>query len=150
MSDLPEPRLVELCAADHVLTLDDLWLRCFALGTTHTPTQLSSLLRGERLPSRHEYNVVAVAMNEYLSDIGAAQSVPYIEQLEPSDHPALPHVASLGQSGGLSDEATRACTTWKRVQGTRRSRSRRWRARSLGWRVSIHYPVERSSSEAHA
>ena len=104
MSNLPEPRLVELCVADHVLTLDDLWLRCFALGTTYTPTQLGRLLRGERLPSRHEYNVVAVAMNEYLSDIGAAQSVPYIEQLEPSDHPALPPIASLGQSGGLSDE----------------------------------------------
>ena len=91
MSNLPEPRLVELSAADHGLTLDDLWLRCFALGTMHTPTQLEGLLRGEQVPSRHEYNLVAVAMNEYLCDIGAAQSVPYIEQLEPSDHPRCPH-----------------------------------------------------------
>ena len=142
MSNVPEPRSVELCAGDRVLTLDDLWLRCFALGTMHTPTQLGRLLRGELRPSGHEYNVVAVAMNEYLSDIGAAQSVPYIEAHEPSDHPALPHIASLGHPGGLSDQATRACTTWKRVEGARRSRSRRWRARSLGWRASIRYPVE--------
>jgi hypothetical protein len=97
MSNLPEPRYVDLCAEDNVLTLDDLWLRCFALGTMNTPKQLAGFVRGDLRPTRHEYNLVAVAMNEYLSDIGAPQSVPYLEPLElPEAHPALPQIASLG------------------------------------------------------
>jgi hypothetical protein len=108
MSNLPEFRSVELCAGDNVLALDDLWLRCFALGTMNTPAQLGGFLRGELRPSRHEYNLVAVAINEYLSDIGAPQSVPYIEQLELPDHPALPPIASLDRSRSPSDQATRA------------------------------------------
>jgi hypothetical protein len=100
MSNLPEP-LTEpdgLLPRDGAFTLDDLWLRCFALGTMNTPTQLAGFLRGDLRPTRHEYNVVAVAMNEYLSDVGAAQSVPYIEQLElPEAHPAPPQIASLGR-----------------------------------------------------
>ena len=106
MSNLPELRSVELCPEDSVLGLDDLWLRCFALGTMNTPAQLGGFLRGELRPSRHEYNVVAVAMNEYLSDIGAPQSVPYIEQLELPDHPALPQIASLGRPRSPTYQAT--------------------------------------------
>ena len=91
MSNLPDPRSVGLRSQDNVLTLDDLWLRCFALGSMNTPTQLAGFLRAELSPTRHEYNLIAVAMNEYLIDIAAPQSVPYIEHPELSEaHRAAP------------------------------------------------------------
>ena len=79
---LPDPlaRPVELGPHDNALTLGDLWLRCYALGSMNTRAQLGAFLRGHLRPTPHEYNLVAVAMNEYLSDIGVAQFVPYIEQ----------------------------------------------------------------------
>lgn len=46
--------------------------------------ELGAFLRRELRPTRYEYNVVAVAMNEYLSDIGVGQFVPYVERSEPS------------------------------------------------------------------
>src|ERR1700722_9399920 len=80
----PEPYAgsISLQSEDTVLSLEDLWLRCFALGTLNTPEELAGFLRGELRPTRHEYNLVAVALNEYLIDIGASQSVPYIEHAE--------------------------------------------------------------------
>jgi hypothetical protein len=77
---LPEP--VELRSRDDVISLADLWLRCFALGSTNTPQELAGFLRGELRPTRHEYNLVAVALNEYFAEIGVSQSVPYIEHAE--------------------------------------------------------------------
>ena len=81
---LPEPvaQPVELRHRDNVLSLADLWVRCYALGTTNTPKELAGFLCGELRPTRHEYNLVAVALNEYLVDIGVSKSVPYIESFE--------------------------------------------------------------------
>jgi hypothetical protein len=59
------------------ISLDELWLRCFALGTMNTATELGAFLRGAARPTRHEYNVIAVALNEYFSEIGLRQLVPY-------------------------------------------------------------------------
>jgi len=76
-----EPRtcLVELHPQDDVLSLNDLWLRCFALGSMNTALELEGFLRGTLRPTRHEYNLIAVALNEYLVEIGVSQSVQYIE-----------------------------------------------------------------------
>jgi hypothetical protein len=70
---------VELHSQDDVLSLGDLWLRCVALGTTTTPQELEGFLKGTlRLP-RHEYNLVAVALNEHHVDIGMSLFLQYIE-----------------------------------------------------------------------
>jgi hypothetical protein len=84
---LPEPFTspVALRSRDDVISLADLWLRCFALGSTNTLQELAGFLSGELRPTRHEYNLVAVALNEYFVEIGAAQSVPYIEHAELAD-----------------------------------------------------------------
>jgi len=92
----PVPQPVELRSRDKVLSLADLWVRCYALGTTNTPRELAGFLRGELRPTRHEYNLVAVALNEYLVDIGASPSVPYIEHAE------------------LGGQATPPCPRWRR------------------------------------
>ena len=77
-----EPRAlpVELKAQVGVLSVADLWLSCFALGTMRSPLELEGLLRGTLRPTRHEY-LIAVALNEYLSDIGVSQLVPYVETM---------------------------------------------------------------------
>jgi hypothetical protein len=62
-----------------VLSLDELWLRCFALGSMNTTGELQAFLRGEARPTRHEYNVIAVALNEYCIEIGLGQALPYVE-----------------------------------------------------------------------
>jgi hypothetical protein len=81
LSNLPQllNQPVELRPQDNALTLGDLWFRCFALGTTNTPAELAGFLRGELRPTRHEHNLVAVALNEYLSESGLTQFVPYVE-----------------------------------------------------------------------
>jgi hypothetical protein len=91
-SNLPEPlaRTVELRPQENALSLSDLWLRCFALGSMNTQTELGAFLSGELRPTRHEYNVLAVALNEYLSDVGVAQFVPYVECPELAGTPRSP------------------------------------------------------------
>jgi hypothetical protein len=57
MSTLPDllAQPIELRTLDNPLTLGDLRLRCFALGTMNTPAQLASFLQGELRPTRHEH-----------------------------------------------------------------------------------------------
>jgi len=61
------------------LSLDELWLRCFALGSMNTTTELETFLRGSARPTRHEFNVIAVALNEYFIEVGLGWFLPYIE-----------------------------------------------------------------------
>jgi hypothetical protein len=72
-------RQINLRGHDLVLSVDELWWRCFALGTMNTALELEAFLRGTAWPTRHEYNVLAVALNEYLVEIGLTQCIPYIE-----------------------------------------------------------------------
>jgi hypothetical protein len=74
---------IDLHFKDLVISLDELWWRCFALGTMNTESELEAFLRGAARPTRHEYNVIAVAMNEYFLEVGFAQFVPYIEDDRP-------------------------------------------------------------------
>jgi hypothetical protein len=45
----------------------------FRAGRHEHPGTTGGFLRGELRPSRHDYNLVAVALNEYLTDIGVGQ-----------------------------------------------------------------------------
>ena len=67
MVKMPEPR-VDRHPHDVVITLDELWLRCFALGMMNSVADLEAFLRGEASPTRHEYNLIAVALNEHCSE----------------------------------------------------------------------------------
>jgi hypothetical protein len=37
-------------------------------------------IHGALLPTRHEFNVIAIALNEYLNDIGVNLFIEYIEK----------------------------------------------------------------------
>jgi hypothetical protein len=101
MVKMPEPR-VDRLHHDVVITLDELWLRCFALGTMNSVAELEAFLRGEASPTRHEYNLIAVALNEHCSEYGAAQPVPYIE-----DEPVMT-TRSLGPAAALASHPSPA------------------------------------------
>jgi hypothetical protein len=94
MLKMPEPQ-VAWRPHDAVIAPDELWLRCFALGTMHTPAELEAFLRGEGRPTRHEYNLIAVALNEYFVERGVTQFVPCIED------EALITTRSLESAGAL-------------------------------------------------
>ena len=81
MLKIPERQLdlAELCRQHTDLTLEDLWLRCFALGSTNSLIQLEAFLHGALRPTPHEFNLMAVAVNEHFADLGVDQFVPYIE-----------------------------------------------------------------------
>ena len=71
--------LAELCRQHKTLSLGELWLHCFALGSDNTPLQLDAFLHGALRPTPHEFNLIAVAVNEHFVDVGVDQFVPYIE-----------------------------------------------------------------------
>jgi hypothetical protein len=94
MLQMPESH-IDVHRREITISLADLWLRCFALGTVNTATELEAFLRGAALPTRHEYNVIAVALNEYFADIGLRQSVPYAEDNAPLSTHCLGSAAVL-------------------------------------------------------
>jgi hypothetical protein len=63
----------------HAFSVVDLWVRCFALGSTNTLLQLEAFLHGAHWPTPYEFNLMAVAVNEHFAEIGVDQFVPYVE-----------------------------------------------------------------------
>jgi hypothetical protein len=78
-SPRPEVQLVELHRQYAALSVYDLWWRYFELGGTNTAPELDALLHGTVDPTAHEYNIIAVALNEYLMEFDPSRFVPYIE-----------------------------------------------------------------------
>lgn len=64
---------------DAGLSDPDLWLRYFALGGMGTPDQVRSYLRLGAVPSEHDHDVLAQALNERFSELGRDHPVQYAE-----------------------------------------------------------------------
>jgi hypothetical protein len=81
MLKIPERQLVltELYRQHTALSLEELWFRCLALGSTNTLLQLEAFLHGALRPTPYEFNLMAVAVNEHFADLGVDQFVPYVE-----------------------------------------------------------------------
>jgi hypothetical protein len=62
------------------ISLGELWVRYFALTGMRSPPELEGILKCELRPSDHEYNVVAVALNEYFIETKMNYCAPYIEK----------------------------------------------------------------------
>ena len=59
------------------LSLDDLWMRCFALGAMATSLELEAYLFEALVPPPHEHDLIAVALNERFTELGGDHPVPY-------------------------------------------------------------------------
>jgi hypothetical protein len=67
---------------DASLSHGELWLRYFELGGMSTGLQLEAYLYGALLPSRHDHDVIAHALNERFVELGGNHPVPYAEDGE--------------------------------------------------------------------
>lgn len=61
------------------LSRGELWMRYFALGGMSTAFQLEAYLYGALLPSSHDHDVIAHALNERFVELGGNHPVPYQE-----------------------------------------------------------------------
>jgi hypothetical protein len=65
------------------LSLGELWLRYFELGGMSTGLQLEAFLYGVLLPSTHDHDVIAHAINERFVELGGNHPVAYWKDLDP-------------------------------------------------------------------
>jgi len=79
LSSGPTAQLIELYRRYACLSIHDFWLRCFELGGMNTPWELDAFLHEASLPTDHEHNLMALALNEYFVEIGVSQAVSYID-----------------------------------------------------------------------
>ncbi len=70
------------------LDLPTLWVDYAALGGTMTLVELTQALRGERVVSDHEHDLLAQALNDDFTGRGQDHPVPYAEDLnDPGPRP---------------------------------------------------------------
>jgi hypothetical protein len=77
MSMSCDAALLEDARLDLGLSLRDLWVEYFALGGKATLSHVHAFLDGAEILSDHEYDVLAVALNETYRDRGGNHPVPY-------------------------------------------------------------------------
>jgi hypothetical protein len=75
-----QTQLLEIYRQYVALSFDEIWLRCFALGGSSTPLEIDAYIHGALRPTRHEFNVIAIALNEYLTDIGVNLFIEHVEK----------------------------------------------------------------------
>jgi hypothetical protein len=63
------------------LTTAELWSRYFELGGMSTPLELEAYLFGALIPSAHDHDVVAHALNERFVELGGDHPVPYSDEV---------------------------------------------------------------------
>jgi hypothetical protein len=77
--DDTRPDVFEIFRRDATLSHGELWLRYFALGGMSSSLQLEAIVVGALLPSTHDNDLVAQALNERFVELGGNHPVPYWE-----------------------------------------------------------------------
>jgi hypothetical protein len=72
---------------DADLSHGELWLRYFELGGMSTGLQLEAYIYGALVPSRHDHDLIAHALNERFVELGGNHPVPYAQD-NPDDDDA--------------------------------------------------------------
>jgi hypothetical protein len=61
------------------LSLGELWLRYFELGGMSAGFELEAFLQGLQVPSVYDHDVIALAINERLVELGGRAAMPYLQ-----------------------------------------------------------------------
>jgi hypothetical protein len=67
------------------LSHGELWLRYFELGGMSTGLQLEAFLYGALEPSAHDYDVIALAVNERLAELESSVRIAYSDEEAPEE-----------------------------------------------------------------
>ncbi|MFK0249934.1 PP2C family protein-serine/threonine phosphatase [Amycolatopsis azurea] len=97
-------RIVAACFARTGLTLEQLWLRYFALGGDVSELELEAFLQGLVPLPRIQRDMVAHAVNERLEEVSGVRQAPYSRETGENTRPRGPLAALVG----LLDGAHRA------------------------------------------
>ena len=71
--------LLEQARSAAGLSHDELWMRYFELGGMSTALQVNAFLYGALVPTVHDHDLLAHAINERSVELGANHPVPYLE-----------------------------------------------------------------------
>ena len=69
------------------LSITDLWWRYFSLGGMSTAMEIEAVLYKALVPSTHDRDLLAVALNERFSELGADHPLPYSDDPPITDPP---------------------------------------------------------------
>jgi hypothetical protein len=69
--------VLDLYRREAGLSLSELWLRYFELGGMSTALELEAYLFGALIPTAHDHDLVAHALNERFVELGGNHPVPY-------------------------------------------------------------------------
>lgn len=69
--------VLEQARRDVGLSHGELWFRYFELGGMSTALEVEAYLYGALIPSRHDGDLIAVALNERFSELGGDHPIPY-------------------------------------------------------------------------
>lgn len=61
------------------LSLGELWFRYFELGGMSTALEVEAYLYGALIPTPHDGDVIAAALNERFSELGGDHPIPYAD-----------------------------------------------------------------------
>ena len=61
------------------ISLGDLWFRYFSVGGMSTALQLDAYLHGALVPSAHDRDLVALALNERFTELGVDHPIRYTD-----------------------------------------------------------------------
>jgi hypothetical protein len=81
--DESPPDVLDKHRRDAELSHGELWFRYFELGGMCSGVELEAILYGAMLPSIHDHDVIAHALNERFVELGGNHPVPYLEDLAP-------------------------------------------------------------------
>lgn len=69
--------VLERARRDVGMSIDDLWMRYFALGGMSSALEIEAYLLGALTAPHHDHDVLAVALNERFFELGGDHPVPY-------------------------------------------------------------------------
>lgn len=76
--------ILERARRDVGMSVEDLWMRYFALGGMSTALEIEAYLFGALMAPNHDHDVLAVALNERFAELGGDHPVPYSGDGSPS------------------------------------------------------------------
>ncbi len=84
---MTETNSLERARVDVGLSHSELWFRYFALGGMSTALELEAYLYEALTPTKHDRDLIAVALNERYTELGGDHPIPYSDDAYERESP---------------------------------------------------------------